>query len=396
MSASLPGVVSVIAPCRNERAHVAAFCDEVAHQRLPEGVELEVLIADGDSDDGTRELLAARCAADSRFVLVDNPARIVSSGLNRCLQRAHGEVIVRMDLHTGYADDYIAECLAALARSGAANVGGPWRADSEGALQGGIESGTAQRGEAGATQHEGMAGETQRASMNGATQSENRRGATQREHRNGATRRAIAAAFQSRWVAGGALSRNLDYEGPVDTVYLGCWPRATFERFGGFDENLVRNQDDEHNLRLVLGGATVWQSARIRSSYRPRASLSMLFRQQLQYGYWKPFVMRKHGRAASLRQLVPGGFVALLALLTVAAPWLPAMRGALALLGLLYAAYVATAAIAIARNAGWALLPRLPVVIAATHFGYGLGSLRGWLDVLRRGAPSPACGSLTR
>jgi glycosyltransferase involved in cell wall biosynthesis len=341
-------VVSVMAPCRNERAHVAAFCDEVAAQCLPEGVVLEVLVADGGSDDGTRELLAERCASDPRFVLIDNPQRIVSCGLNRCLQRARGEVVVRMDLHTSYAEDYIAQCLAALARSGAANVGGPWCAEGE------------------------------------------------RANATGPTQRAIAAAFQSRWVAGGARSRDLGYEGPVDTVYLGCWPRATFERFGGFDESLVRNQDDEHNLRLVRGGALVWQSARIRSTYRPRASLGALFRQQLQYGYWKPFVMRKHGRAASVRQLVPGAFVALLAVLAVTAPWSPAARGALVLSCGLYAGYVAAAAVAIARTAGWALLPRLAPVIAATHLGYGLGSLRGWLDVLRRAAPSPAFARLTR
>jgi succinoglycan biosynthesis protein ExoA len=85
--------------------------------------------------------------------------------------------------------------------------------------------------------------------------------------------RAIAAAFQSRWVVGGARSRDTDYEGEVDTVYLGCWPRATLARVGGFDETLVRNQDDEHNLRMRLAGARVWQSARIRSGYQPRGSL---------------------------------------------------------------------------------------------------------------------------
>ena len=129
----------------------------------------------------------------------------------------------------------------------------------------------------------------------------------------------MAAAFQSRWVAGGALSRQLDYDGPADTVYLGAWPRRTFERFGGFDETLVRNQDDEHNLRIVKGGGRVWQESRIRSSYRPRATLGQVFRQYLQYGYWKPFVMKKHGQPARLRQLVPALFVAALALFALVA-----------------------------------------------------------------------------
>ena len=368
MSSPAPRV-SVIAPCRNEREHVLAFCDAVAAQRLPNGVAIEVLVADGQSDDGTRELLDARCAADARFVRVDNPGRIVSTGLNRCLERARGAVIVRMDLHSVYEGDYIAQCLAALERSGAANVGGPWRAEGDASML-----------------HHAPGG------------------ATLRDRSRGATQRAIAAAFQSRWVAGGARSRDLGYEGPVDTVYLGCWPRETFDRHGGFDETLARNQDDEHNLRLVRAGATVWQSALIRSRYRPRASLAQLFAQQRQYGYWKAFVMKKHGRVASLRQLVPGAFVAALGALAAASLAWPAARvGLLALLGA-YALYVAAATLAIARSAGLprtrsaglSLLPRLPLVIAAYHFGYGLGSLRGWVDVLVRGAPSPGFGVLTR
>lgn len=335
-------LLSVIAPCRNERAYVDAFCDAVAAQRLPDGVALEVLVADGHSDDGTRKRLAARCAADPRFVLVDNPQRIVSAGLNRCLERARGEVIARLDLHTEYDDDYLAECLAALARTGADNVGGPWCAEGEGEMQ-----------------------------------------------------EAIAAAFQSRWVVGGARSRDLDYEGPVDTVYLGCWPRATFERHGGFDETLVRNQDDEHNLRLTRGGARIWQSARIVSRYRPRATLDQLFRQQRQYGYWKAFVMHKHGRAASPRQLVPGALVAALLALAVPAVFWDVARDALALLGSAYGLYLLAISVAVARESGASLL-RLPFVIAAMQLGYGLGSLHGALDVLRRAGPSSAYGALTR
>ncbi len=378
--------VSVIVPCRNERDFIEAFCASVAAQALPLGWTLQVLVADGLSDDGTRERLAARCAQDARFVMIDNPGRIVSSGLNRCIEAAQGDFIVRLDVHTVYAPDYIAQCLATWQATGADNVGGPWRAQGAEGAQGVVQ-------------------------------------------------RAIAAAFQSKWVAGGALSRDLAYNGEVDTVYLGSWPRQTFERFGGFDETLVRNQDDEHNLRIHKGGGRIWQSASIQSTYFPRASKMDVFRQYRQYGYWKPFVMRKHGQAAALRHLVPGLFVGALialALMMVVglvwmlfAPGLSALNitdpswsrvaalgflsplwfasaltlagaGGLLLLALLYGGAVLAVSLAIAREQGPGLLRHLPDVIAAYHLGYGLGSLRGWWDALVRRRPDPAFGRLTR
>jgi glycosyltransferase involved in cell wall biosynthesis len=150
MSPASSRLVRVIVPCRNERAHIAAFCASVRAQRLPPPWHLELLIADGQSDDGTREELQRLAAADARIRMLDNPGRIVSCGLNRALEAARGEVIVRMDVHTTYASDYVAQCVEALQRSGAAVVGGPWKAEGREPWQ-----------------------------------------------------RAIAAAFQSRWVAGG-------------------------------------------------------------------------------------------------------------------------------------------------------------------------------------------------
>jgi len=289
---------------------------------------MELLVADGMSDDGTRLALAAWAERDARLRVIDNPGRIVSCGLNAALGAARGEVIARLDVHTEFAPDYLAECLAALARTGADNVGGPWVARGRGAMG-----------------------------------------------------RAIAAAFQCRWVAGGARSRERNYEGPVDTVYLGCWPRTVFDRFGNFDETLTRNQDDEHNLRLRLKGARLWQSARIHSTYQPRERLTQLLRQQLQYGYWRPFVMRKHGQPGSLRQLAPMLFVLALLAAALALPW----RGwPLAALLIAYGVYLAGASCAAARQARqWASLPRLPAVIAVWHLGYGLGTWLGLLDLLR-------------
>jgi succinoglycan biosynthesis protein ExoA len=364
-------ILSVIVPCRNEREHIEAFCASVAGQLVPDGWTLEVLVADGLSDDGTRERLLAWCQRDARFQVVDNPGRIVSSGLNRCIEAARGAFIVRLDVHTVYAPDYLAQCLATWERTGADNVGGPWKA-------------------------EGTAGS------------------------EGVVQRAVAAAFQSRWVSGGALSRDLSYEGEVDTVYLGAWPRATFTRFGMFDEALVRNQDDEHNLRIHKGGGRIWQSAGICSTYVPRASKLDVFRQYRQYGYWKPFVMVKHGQAAALRHLIPGLFVAaLLGLLTLtvlgsllltvwphlqstpAVPhaliWVTLLSACgLGVLTVLYGAAVLAVSVVIARQQGRELLRHLPDVIGAYHLGYGLGSLRGWWDALVRRHPDPAFGRLTR
>jgi hypothetical protein len=156
----------------------------------------------------------------------------------------------------------------------------------------------------------------------------------------------------------------------------------TFERFGGFDETLVRNQDDEHNLRITKGGGRVWQSSRIRSVYRPRSTLSKVFRQYLQYGYWKPFVMKKHGQAASLRHAVPGLFVAALIVCAVVSPWIAWPWTALVSA---YAAAVAamTVSVASSRKTDWRTTLCVPAVIAAYHVGYGIGSIFGAWDALR-------------
>jgi hypothetical protein len=193
------------------------------------------------------------------------------------------------------------------------------------------------------------------------------------------------------------MSRQLDYDGFADTVYLGSWPRASFERFGGFDEQLVRNQDDEHNLRIVKGGGRVWQSSRIRSVYRPRAALSQVFRQYLQYGYWKPFVMKKHGQAASVRHAIPSVFVVMLGLALLAG-FLRQGMGPFFVLAGLYVLAVAAMTLMIAREGRHSIevLLRIPAVIAAYHFGYGIGSIIGWWDVLRHGAGRPRFAKLTR
>ena len=206
---------------------------------------VQVVVADGMSDDGTRAVVDELARAHPRHTveIVDNPGRIVPTGFNAALARARGEVIVRVDGHTIIAPDYVAECVAALASSGADNVGG--RMDAVGS---------------------GPVGE------------------------------AIAIATSSPFGVGNSHFHYAHGQRWVDTVYLGAWPREVFGRIGSFDPEMVRNQDDEFNYRLTSAGGRILLTDRIRSRYFSRASLRTVFRQYRQYGTWKVRVLQKHPR----------------------------------------------------------------------------------------------------
>jgi len=324
-------MISIIVPCRNESAHIVRLLECLRHQEWG-GVQWEAIIADGMSDDGTRETLARYASTDSRIILIDNPERIVSTGLNRAIRASRGDIILRMDAHSEYAPDYVCQCVKVLEETGADNVGGPARTKARGLLG-----------------------------------------------------RAIAAAYHSPYSTGGAKFHDEGYEGPTDTVVYGCWRKATLIAIGAFDEALVRNQDDELNLRIVRSGGKLWQSPRIRSWYQPRNSLSALFRQYFQYGFWKVAVILKHRLPASLRHLVPGAFVLaniifLLGLLGNAVAG--AAGGALiaeawAVLAALYFGVSIAASALTPRSTGGELRPVLPLVYATYHVSYGLGFLAG-------------------
>jgi hypothetical protein len=250
-----------------------------------------------------------------------------------------------MDAHTTYAPDYIAECLRALENTGADSVGGPWVPQGSGYVS-----------------------------------------------------EAIAQAFSSLFVSGGGKAHRPLYEGPVDTVYLGCWPRQTFEKFGMFDENFVRAQDSELHLRIHRGGGRIWQTPAIRSWYVPRPSLTQLARQYMQYGYWKARVIKKHRLPASVRQMVPGGFLVALLLLALLTPFLSWAGPALASLVLVYTATVGAGSLLTCVTPGqWKYLPIMPVVFAVYHMSYGYGSWRGWIDfIVRQKEGDEKLSTLTR
>ena len=330
-------------PCRNEASNIASTLRSVFAQNPPEE-RFEVIVTDGMSDDGTRDIITLFAADNPSLRLIDNPGKIVSMGLNQAIRAARGRTIIRMDAHTEYAPDYLQQCVSVLRETGADNAGGPWVARGTGLLS-----------------------------------------------------RAIAAAFQSAFAVGGARGHRVNYEGSVDTVYLGCWPAETFRRFGFFDEELVRNQDDEHNLRITRGGGTVWQSPRIRSWYTPRGSLGALFRQYYQYGYWKIRVIQKHRLPASIRHLVPGVFIASLLVCLLGSPFSMFLRILGMIAGGIYLACLLMASIVTSARTEWRLASVLPAVLVTYHFGYGFGFLRGLIDftILKR-PPRASATILTR
>jgi hypothetical protein len=209
--------------------------------------------------------------------------------------------------------------------------------------------------------------------------------------------RAVAHAHHSSFSVGGARWHDPDYEGPADTVFGGLYRREVFDRIGLFDEKLIRNQDDELNLRLTRAGGKIWQSPRIKSWYCPRGSWAALFRQYMQYGYWKVQVIQKHRLPASVRHVVPAAFVLTLLLLIAAAPFWPWAFSLLLLLSALYFICSLAASVVSARHSGWSLLPILPAVFACYHFGYGYGFLRGLGDfVILRRMPARTMYVITR
>lgn len=334
---------SIITPCRNEVDFINSLLENISRQTYPSDM-IEILVADGMSNDGTRNQLAQWQSKLSNFRIIDNPKLIVSTGLNEAIKHASGEIIIRMDVHTEYADNYIEECVKTLLASKADNVGGPWKATCKNYLQ-----------------------------------------------------CAISTAFQSPFAVGGARSHKLDYDGPVDTVYLGCWYRDKLIELGGFDEDLVRNQDDELNFRIIESGGMVYQSSSIVSWYYPRSSLLKLFKQYAQYGYWKTRVVKKYGKPASIRHMVPAIFlIALLAtsilyattgigfpLWFILVPYL--------LLDLIFSAAASL------RKGKLQFLPVLPLIFPIFHLGYGYGFLRGVADFILRGSRhSDSFSKLTR
>ncbi len=333
---SLPDV-SVLMPVFNEERFIGQSLRAVLEQDYPPEC-LEMIVADGRSTDRTRDIVRAFQAKHRNVRLIDNPGRIVSTGLNRALESARGAIVVRLDGHCEYPKDYVRKIVELRERTGADDAGGVLVPLGNGSF----------------------------------------------------TSQAVAAAYYSPVGIGSAL-RGYAHSTEVcevDTVHGGCWQREYLVAIGGFDEAMVRNQDDELSFRMRKAGGRIVRSSAIRVKYWVRDSYRKLFMQFAQYGYWKVRVLQKHPRQSSVRHIVPSLFILVLLTSAVVAPFSMIGRWALAIIAGGYTLAMGWAGLREAVRSDLRLWPGIAFAIPVMHFGYGTGFLLGWLRWLVGALPT--------
>jgi len=320
----IPPLVSLLVAMRNEGESIEACLRSIIEQTYPAD-RLEILVFDGASDDSSMAI--ARRVLDGRPLaeVLTNPKRTQAAAWNLGIEAACGDILGIVSGHAELGPEYVAAAVETLRRTGADMVGGPVRAVARGAVA-----------------------------------------------------EAIALAVSTPFGVGGARFRYLETEAEVDTVFMGLASRDLYRRFR-FDEEMVRNQDDELSYRLLDAGARIVCNPAIQSSYRARSTIAGLWRQYFEYGFWKVRVLQKHPAQTRPRHLVPAALVSGVAASVVAAAVVRPLAVAPMLLVLSYA----TANLAAMVTAGRGRAPRTRLLMATVfpvlHVAYGSGFLWGLL-----------------
>jgi glycosyltransferase involved in cell wall biosynthesis len=322
----MPPKVSVIVPCYNEQSTIRLLLEALRSQTFPRA-DMEVVIADGMSTDGTRDAIAAfqKDFPDLAVCVVDNALRNIPSGLNRAIESARGEIIVRFDGHSKPYPDYVENCVKAHEAGRGDNVGGVWE------IHPGSQTWMAQ---------------------------------------------SIAVAAAHKLGVGDAMYRLAASASEVDTVPFGSFRRSLIDKVGAYNEALLTNEDYEFNTRIRKSGGRVWLDPSIRSVYFARSTLLELIRQYWRYGYWKWRMLRRFPDTLRWRQALPPLFVLSLIGLLLLSIFLPVLAWLLAgeILFYYFVLFLAGAHAAI-KHRKLFLLPGLPLAISAMHISWGSGFL---------------------
>lgn len=245
---------SVICPVLNEEKYIKRLINWYFSLNL---VNFELIIVDGGSSDKTLDILND-LSRSFDFKVINNPKKYVSHGLNLAISESKGEIIIRIDAHTIYSSNYFDSILEVFKDIDADIVGGPTGFDFSELSK---------------------------------------------------FQKALAFVFLSPFGMGNSSVHNLNFEGYTDSVTFGAWKRDVFDKVGLFDEELVRNQDDEFHYRCNEHGLKIFQSPKIKLFYFPRKTISSLFRQYFEYGLNKPYVLRKNTNSIKFRHLAPMVFI---------------------------------------------------------------------------------------
>ena len=321
-------LVSVIIPCRNEEKTIHLVLEALFEQSFPLQ-NMEIVIADGLSTDGTRRAIHAFSEAHPALFmrLVDNPKQIIPTGLNTAIKASKGELIVRMDAHSLPKQDYVQRCYNAHQEGKAENVGGVWKISPQ---------------------------------------------------NNGWVARSIAAAAANPFAVGDAHYRFTEKAAYVDTVPYGSYKRELFEKIGYFDESLLANEDYEFNTRIRQSGGRIWLDPAIQCTYFARATFAALAKQYWGYGFWKAQMLKRYPETLRWRQALPPAFVLGLVVLALVGFIWPIAWPVFAVIVGLYLAVQLVPAIQISLKAGDIHLS-IGVVIATLimHFSWGTALIVG-------------------
>lgn len=321
--------ISVVIPCRNEASHIERCIGAVFSLSLPALASMQVFVVDGMSSDGSRELIQGLQLQFDNLQLIDNEILYTPAAFNLGIKAdPSADYILIVGARHILSNDYLIKALEIL------------EADHRICCVGGRII----------NEHE--------------------------THLSGL----IAAAMGSSFGMGIGNFRTLQESGFTDTVTSPVYRSSVFSEIGYFDENLVRNQDDDFNFRLTRAGGKIWYEHSISLRYYVRSGYGSLSRQFFQYGYWKVFVNRKHRAVTTLRQLIPPAFVIYLVSLVAAALFLPKVAVLYAIPLLLYLLLAITVSLLI--SGALMDLFRLLRIFGLIHLSYGFGYIRGLLDFI--------------
>lgn len=321
-------LVTIIIPCKNEEKYIGKVIENIIAQDYSIA-NIEVLIVDGDSKDKTAQIVESYSKQYNQILLLSNPKGFVPFAMNIGIKQAKGDVMVRMDAHAEYPTNYVSALLDNLTKLNADNVGGVWITTPG---------------------------------------------------NNTLKAKSIAIALSNKYGVGNAMFRlGIDKPIETDTVPFGCYPMSVFKRIGMFDEDMLRNQDDEFNGRLVKNGGRIFLIPDIKIVYYARTTFSKLWKLYYQYGLFKPLVNKKLKQPTNVRQFAPPILVAGIAVNILLACIHPFFILGLILLFIIYIGISVQTAI---QNKNIALVPYLIGSFAILHISYGIGYIQGFINFM--------------